>query len=530
MIDQERRDQLLQATRAAQMKCAEAQALLVGREGKPPRPGEVFSAEFVSDVAVELVVLRQDSRNPKRLLVVPADTSTLIGIGDVVVPSSAGSGPLNLHCKYGFWTKANFFKLYRRSGILDSEHLDTARNRLNEMMEGTMKSADLDLDLDDGHPYYQELMEEILLHTAELIGRKSLVERFALRLREIGSTMASFFILSVLALKDRLRIPPRRSIALDTLFPSGPSFSIAQTGMAPHRGLGLSATTGFIAWPIMVCIAVYCILKLSSQPSPIAYLGVATGFSVLVTGGLVCGVAVSLVASTAGGVPLGLVLGVGYAWLLSEAPDLSTFLLKYNNGQITDFLLAGMAALEQPPLWFVAAFTLALSMLSYSMGDSSDAPERLPIIVRVRAIIAGMMIGGAPIGLAMGLITLAATLVSIGKATVLVVGTICGAGYAAGIVIRTKNFRRGVLLGAFYGLTLASIMILGFYTLRHSFFGMIVGTVAHVMFHGTFFVLAFAVAERYGGKWSGAWACALEGVLGYNGFLIYKYPQIFVSW
>jgi hypothetical protein len=83
------------------------------------------------------------------------------------------------------------------------------------------------------------------------------------------------------------------------------------------------------------------------------------------------------------------------------------------------------------------------------------------------------------------------------------------------------------MLGSGLGLILITAIISGFSIFSGTQLGLTLAIISHVIFHGTFFVFAYVIGEHYAGRWGGAWACALEGIFGYTGFLISQHPNLF---
>lgn len=112
--------------------------------------------------AVEWAVLAAAPEDPRRVLMVPADTVPLVGSADVEVPADKVLGPLSLRCRYGVWRRLGDGDLAQREGAGSvapayvAWALEKCRALAARSLVGSASERDVDSD-----PEYQE-WEEVL--------------------------------------------------------------------------------------------------------------------------------------------------------------------------------------------------------------------------------------------------------------------------------------------------------------------------------------------------------------------------------
>jgi hypothetical protein len=145
--------ELRDRTTAAALKWAGSRPAASG----PLSPGSLVMLDAGGEL-VEWVVLEVEAGSG-RILAVPADSSPLVGSGDVAVASTDPSGPLTLRCRLHTWLEAAQVPPDRCSGRVEPEVVDLARARVRELQGAPSSEAGLEeTDLD---PEYQDLMAEL---------------------------------------------------------------------------------------------------------------------------------------------------------------------------------------------------------------------------------------------------------------------------------------------------------------------------------------------------------------------------------
>ncbi len=154
------REQLRQRTGAARARLAAVDTEVAGRRDEPPDPGDLFVLAETAEHDVEWAILERDPEDPRRLLVVPADTVSLVGSGDVAAPEDAARGPSSLRCAHAVWVDADAFDPERRTGFLDPETVERARRKCKDVAQGTASGTVLEREV-DGEAEYREWIEAI---------------------------------------------------------------------------------------------------------------------------------------------------------------------------------------------------------------------------------------------------------------------------------------------------------------------------------------------------------------------------------
>ncbi len=121
---------------------ADVEAEVRRRRGEPLAPGDLCVLEQTADLPVEWAILDRDAeRAVERLLVVPADTNSLVGSADVAVPAGEPRGALTLRCRYGAWRSAEVFASHQRTGFLTPAFVQRARRLWTDVGAGALSGS-----------------------------------------------------------------------------------------------------------------------------------------------------------------------------------------------------------------------------------------------------------------------------------------------------------------------------------------------------------------------------------------------------
>ena len=149
------RQRLRRQTGEAGRRHAAVAAEIARRIDRPPEPGDLFVLSETAEHSVEWAILDRDPADPRRLLAVPADASSLIGSADVAVPEDLPSAPLSLRCGYSVWLDAEAFDPEMRTGFLEPETLERARRKRDLVERGVATGSVLEREV-DGEAEYRE--------------------------------------------------------------------------------------------------------------------------------------------------------------------------------------------------------------------------------------------------------------------------------------------------------------------------------------------------------------------------------------
>ncbi len=128
------------------------------RREQPPRPGDLFVFPATADFAVQWAVI---DRDPQTLLAVPADLHPLIGSADVAAPADSTCGALSLRCGFEVRIEVGYFAPEMRTGFLEPEILDRARQKRAEIAGGHLRSSVRERETDT-EAEYQDWAENVL--------------------------------------------------------------------------------------------------------------------------------------------------------------------------------------------------------------------------------------------------------------------------------------------------------------------------------------------------------------------------------
>lgn len=129
--------------------------------GRPPSPlpGDILAVPLARARPLFWTVLIERPE-VKRYLVVPADTSPLLGSTDLAISAQALCGPLVLRLGARRWWPARCFADCERVGLLEDWHISRAQGALMQLLKGTLAvmpwQQETDLD-----PAYQGWMDGI---------------------------------------------------------------------------------------------------------------------------------------------------------------------------------------------------------------------------------------------------------------------------------------------------------------------------------------------------------------------------------
>ncbi len=140
-----------------------------GRPAAPPVAGELLLMRAAAEHGIEWAVLTSAPDEPRRVLMVPADTVPLAGSADVEVPADEVAGPLSLRCRYGIWRHLDDSDLAAREGAVAvapayvAWALEKYRAIAAHALAGSASERDVDSD-----PEYQEWEEVLALARGDL--------------------------------------------------------------------------------------------------------------------------------------------------------------------------------------------------------------------------------------------------------------------------------------------------------------------------------------------------------------------------
>lgn len=161
-------------TAAALVREAELERVLAKRAGEPPWIGDVFVFRETADHGLFWVVL-DVTADGGTMLVVPADTSSLIGTTDVATRAGDLGGSLTLRCAHGVWLSADKFDPRLRTGGLDLAAVGRARAKHRAGRRGELRGSGPEREI-DADPAHVEWLEVVVAGCAALIDGESLVE------------------------------------------------------------------------------------------------------------------------------------------------------------------------------------------------------------------------------------------------------------------------------------------------------------------------------------------------------------------
>ena len=122
---------------------------------EPAAPGDLYVVAECAEQPVEWLVVKPEPGD--RVLVIPADTQTLVGSTDVAVAEHEPGGPLALRCGHGVGIDAGLLDPEMRTGSLADEALARVRRRLAGELETSTDQVETDSD-----PEYLLWIEDVV--------------------------------------------------------------------------------------------------------------------------------------------------------------------------------------------------------------------------------------------------------------------------------------------------------------------------------------------------------------------------------
>ncbi|MEM7543728.1 MAG: hypothetical protein AAF384_19400 [Pseudomonadota bacterium] len=283
-----------------------------------------------------------------------------------------------------------------------------------------------------------------------------------------------------------------------------------------------------VIWQLVAALCALTVIYLF-HGGTLPWSALAYGVTLSLTGTLICGAALTFVGAAVAGFLFTFSFAVGFGAVSDVVSGGSLATEVWAQEPISRMLL-GVASVSMPPLyvWFLTIVTLAVAGYTMAnadrLGSESVGRGRL-VLGAVGGFCAGILV---PITLGVGALF---AYIATGSAeptwsSLSVAYAIVGSGTFA-VVVGTRStlsgLRQVLLIWVLHG---------GFWLLVAQFayplfaeswaFPFLLGVIP-AYFHGSIFVCAYIVGAKIGGPRAGAMACALEGALGYLGFLAFTY-------
>ncbi len=146
------RENLRRQTGEARRRQAQAAAEIDRRLDRPPEPVDLVVLAETAEHPVEWAILERDPSDPRRLLAVPADISSLAGSADVAVDVPR---PLTLRCAHAAWLDAGALTPENRTGLLEPEIVERARTKRDAVERGEAVGSLIEREVDDEAEYLE---------------------------------------------------------------------------------------------------------------------------------------------------------------------------------------------------------------------------------------------------------------------------------------------------------------------------------------------------------------------------------------
>jgi hypothetical protein len=350
-------------------------------------------------------------------------------------------------------------------------------------------------------------------------------------LRVLGNATLFVLVKSLLLFVLAFCPAARRRAAGERIAALRLDFCFAQVHWQHWPVLVQPVLIGYVIWPLLASAIISVVLAVLGQPLPTMLFGAVSGTSLSMIGNIACGLTIGIIGSTAGGVLIAIAFGVAYALLVSTA-GMTAVLGAMAHTDMLSAVMGGLVGVVAPPLAVVGGIFLALALASYVIGNAAAGQDERTRSQR-RSIILGA-VGGAGAsgilrGLIMGVTPVVGRVVPDTVAFLLVFGSMGSIVFGTAIYWRTGNWKRTVLFGVLYFLTLCSLILMAFTVYGGTSTGLIVHGMAQALFQGTFFILAYMTAERLAGPWAGALASALDGALGFTIFVLVTHWGVYLA-
>lgn len=131
-----------------------------GRQGAPPRPGDVFVSSATALYSVQWVVVDQDFQLPGWLRIVAADLNPLAGSADVEIAAASPCGALTVRCHVDLPLPEGALESEKRTCVLKTDDLRRIQEKRRELDQGDVRASRIRRGTDED-PAYQDWIEEI---------------------------------------------------------------------------------------------------------------------------------------------------------------------------------------------------------------------------------------------------------------------------------------------------------------------------------------------------------------------------------
>lgn len=286
---------------------------------------------------------------------------------------------------------------------------------------------------------------------------------------------------------------------------------------------------GYVIWQLQASIIIILVLAVLGASLSTMLFGVVSGTSLSSIGNLACGLTLGIVGSTAGGALIAMAFGIAYALLVSQA-GMPFILEKMAHTEVLPAVMGGLVGIVAPPLAMVGVIFLALALTSYVIGNAAagqdERPRRRSLVL---GAVGGMVTSGILRGLIMGVTPVVGRVVPDMAAFLGVFGSVGSVVLGTAVYWRSGSWKRSVLCGGLYLLTLCGLILMAFIVQRGTPMGLVMNGMAQALFQGTFFILSYMTGSRLAGPWAGALASGLDGAVGFTVFVLVTHWQVYMS-
>jgi hypothetical protein len=381
------------------------------------------------------------------------------------------------------------------------------------------------------------------------IQKRAFGDQLAISLDEPGANQLIERQLKVATRKEQFIRPWRRlryfftpSVARSPLWHTisqSDERAYANPGLAERwRSLRVDLGMALILWPLLT--AALLSLALMGFPAAAIEFGVITGLALAVSGAQPCSFLISPLACGAGVLAMGISFGFADAVIFTH---LHTETL-YSRADIDKdpfvSVVGGLVGLSAPTwrqsdlslaliVGIVGTIAVSIVLAAWLMAQPQRA-RGTGTPFTTKSEIGGAIVGamtGAGIGLIFGLNQLLqiwiAQPVSFLLAFVLVGGLSlgCSTYLRFASIPSTARLKRAAITGLSHAVIAGAVFALAFWRAGTTS-GLVLLAASCGLFHSTFFTTAFVVGQRRGGTRAAFAAAALEGALGFTGFVLYQ--------